>query len=137
MASTREEIVEVPINVEGDIVRARGVGRDVCRKLGLTEINQVKVATAISELARNIYAYAKPGQITITRLGAPRPGVEIVARDRGPGISDLKLVLGGNYASKTGMGKGLLGARRLVDEFEIDTGPDRGTVVTLRKYVSR
>lgn len=129
------DIIEININVEGDIVRARGAGREMCRELGLSEINQVKVATAISELARNIYHYAKTGRIVLRRLGPPRPGVEIVASDRGPGIPDLKLVLSGSYRSRTGMGKGLLGARRLMDHCEIDTGPDKGTTVTVRKYV--
>ena len=128
------ESLEIAIKVEGDIVRARGAGRDMCRDLGLSEINQVKVATAISELARNIFHYAKTGNIALKRLSAPRPGIEIIATDQGPGIPDLKLVLSGAYKSKTGMGKGLLGARRLVDFFEVDTGPGRGTRVVLRKY---
>jgi serine/threonine-protein kinase RsbT len=133
--TTQPDLIDIPIVVEEDIVRARGAGRDMCRALGLTEINQVKVATAISELARNIFHYAKPGRIVLRRLGSPRPGIEIVASDKGPGIPDLKLVLSGNYRSKTGMGKGLLGARRLVDFFEIDTSASGGTVVTLRKFV--
>ena len=128
------ESLDIAIKVEGDIVRARGAGRDMCRDLGLSEINQVKVATAISELARNIFHYAKTGNIALRRLSAPRPGIEIIATDQGPGIPDLKLVLSGSYKSKTGMGKGLLGARRLVDFFEVDTGPERGTRVVLRKY---
>jgi serine/threonine-protein kinase RsbT len=127
--------LDIAIKVEGDIVRARGAGRDMCKELGLSEINQVKVATAISELARNIFHYAQTGNITLRRLDGPRPGIEIVATDKGPGIPDLKLVLSGNYKSRTGMGKGLLGARRLVDFFEVDTGPDRGTRVVLRKFV--
>lgn len=106
----------------------------MCRDLGLTEINQVKIATAISELARNIFHYAKTGRITLRKLASPRPGIEIVASDKGPGIPDLKLVLSGNYKSRTGMGKGLLGARRLVDYFEVDSSPERGTTVTLRKF---
>ncbi len=128
------EALDIAIKVEGDIVRARGAGRDMCRDLGLSEINQVKVATAISELARNIFHYAKTGNIALKRLSAPRPGIEIIATDQGPGIPDLKLVLSGAYKSKTGMGKGLLGARRLVDFFEVDTAPERGTRVVLRKF---
>ena len=128
------ESLDIAIKIEGDIVRARGAGRDMCRDLGLSEINQVKVATAISELARNIFHYAKTGNIALRRLAAPRAGIEIIATDQGPGIPDVKLVLSGAYKSKTGMGKGLLGARRLVDFFEVETGPDRGTRVVLRKY---
>jgi serine/threonine-protein kinase RsbT len=128
------ESLDISIKVEGDIVRARGAGRDMCRDLGLSEINQVKVATAISELARNIFHYAQTGKIALRRLSTPRAGIEIVATDSGPGIPDLKLVLSGSYKSRTGMGKGLLGARRLVDFFEVDSGPERGTRVTLRKF---
>lgn len=128
------ESVDIAIKIEGDIVRARGAGRDMCRDLGLTEINQVKVATAISELARNIFHYAKTGNIALRRLSAPRPGIEIIASDQGPGIPDVKLVLSGTYKSRTGMGKGLLGARRLVDFFEVETGPGKGTRVVLRKF---
>jgi serine/threonine-protein kinase RsbT len=129
------ESLDIAIKVEGDIVRARGAGRDMCRDLGLSEINQVKVATAISELARNIFHYAQTGNITLRRLSGPRIGIEVIATDQGPGIPDLKLVMSGAYKSKTGMGKGLLGTKRLVDYFEVDSAPDRGTRVTLRKYV--
>lgn len=134
--SQQNDVIEIPITVESDIVRARGVGRDMCKALGLNEINQVKVATAISELARNIFHYAKTGTIILRRLGAPRPGIEIVATDKGPGIPDLKLVMSGSYQSRTGMGKGLLGAKRLMDFFDVVTGPNgQGTTVTMRKHV--
>lgn len=128
------EAIDIAIKIEGDIVRARGAGREMCRDLGLSEINQVKVATAISELARNIFHYAQTGNIALRRLSTPKAGIEIIATDKGPGIPDLKLVLSGNYKSRTGMGKGLLGARRLVDFFEVETGPDKGTRVVLRKF---
>lgn len=128
------ESLDIAIKLEGDIVRARGAGRDMCRDLGMSEINQVKVATAISELARNIFHYAKTGNIALKRLSSPKPGIEIIATDQGPGIPDVKLVLSGAYKSRTGMGKGLLGARRLVDFFEVETAPDRGTRVVLRKF---
>jgi serine/threonine-protein kinase RsbT len=129
------ETLDIAISVEGDIVRARGAGRDMCRELGLSEINQVKVATAISELARNIFHYAKTGNIVLRKLSAPKVGIEVIATDQGPGIADIKQVLSGTYKSQTGMGKGLLGARRLVDFFEIETGPDKGTRIVLRKFV--
>ena len=128
------ESIDIAIKIEGDIVRARGAGREMCRELGFSEINQVKVATAISELARNIFHYAQTGNIALKKLGGPRIGIEITATDTGPGITDVKHVLSGNYKSKTGMGKGLLGARRLVDFFDIETGPERGTRVVLRKF---
>lgn len=128
------ETIDIAIKLEGDIVRARGAGRDMCRDLGLSDINQVKVATAISELARNIFHYAKTGNIALRRLGPPRAGIEIIATDQGPGIPDVAHVLSGSYKSKTGMGKGLLGTKRLVDFFEVDSGPGKGTRIVLRKY---
>lgn len=130
---TAQEL-ELPIVTEDDIVRARTRGREMCRTLGFAEINQVKIATAISELARNIFHYAKTGEIILRIVSTPKRGIEVVARDRGPGIPDIKLVLSGSYKSRTGMGKGLLGARRLVDHFEVVSAPGQGTTVTLRKY---
>jgi serine/threonine-protein kinase RsbT len=130
----QKDVIEIPINVESDIVRARGAGRDMCRELGMNEINQVKVATAISELARNIFHYAKTGLVVLKRLPPPRPGIEIVASDNGPGIPDLKLVMSGGYQSRTGMGKGMLGCKRLMDHFDVVTAPERGTTVTMRKH---
>ncbi len=129
------DAIEIVIVVESDIVRARSAGREMCREIGFVDIHQVKIATAISELARNIFHYAKTGNITLRHLPAPISGIEVVATDKGPGIPDLKLVLSGSYRSKTGMGMGLLGARRLVDYFDVDTGPGRGTRVTMRKFL--
>lgn len=129
------DVIEVPILVESDIVRARGAGRELCRQLGLNEINQVKVATAISELARNIFHYAKTGKVVLRRLPPPRPGIEIIASDNGPGIPDVKHVMSGAYVSRTGMGKGMMGAKRLMDFFDVVTGPQVGTTVTMRKFV--
>lgn len=132
-ATAVQEEIEITVTVEGDVVRARGAGRDMCRAMGFSEINQVKVATAISELARNIFHYAKTGKVTLKRLTTPKLGIEIIASDNGPGIPDVKHVLSGNYKSKTGMGKGLLGSRRLMDHFEVESAPGR-TVIVLRKY---
>jgi serine/threonine-protein kinase RsbT len=131
----KSETVVIPIVAEDDIVRARSRGREVCRALGFTEINQVKVATAISELARNIFQYAGKGSLTLTTVESPRKGIEVIARDEGKGIPDLKLVLSGSYRSKSGMGMGLLGTKRLMDFFEVETAPEKGTVVTVRKFL--
>jgi serine/threonine-protein kinase RsbT len=96
---------------------------------------QTKIATAIAELARNILLYAIAGEVRIAAVEAPRRGVEVAARDEGPGIADLDLVMTGNYRSKTGMGMGLRGAKRLMDTFEIDTSPT-GTNVLTRKFLT-
>jgi len=128
------QTVVVRIKAEEDVVRARAVGRDLSRRLGFTEVAQTKVATAISELARNIVNYAGVGEISVRALAGTRRGVEVVARDEGPGIADPELVMSGNYRSKSGMGAGLRGTRRLVDEFEIETQIGKGTTVRVRKY---
>lgn len=133
--TSKSEPIVIPIIAEDDIVRARSRGREVCRSLGFTEINQVKVATAISELARNIFQYAGKGSLTLRIVEGPRRGIEIVAKDEGPGIADVKLVLGGTYKSKSGMGMGLLGTKRLMDHFEVESAPGKGTLVVVRKFL--
>lgn len=124
----------VPVNVEGDVVTARNMGKDICRDLGFTEVAYVKVATAISELARNILKYAGKGQISLRRLSGEREGIEVVASDQGPGIADVGLVLSPKYRSKSGMGVGLRGTQRLMDHFEVRSQVGSGTTVILRKY---
>jgi serine/threonine-protein kinase RsbT len=135
LTQNQPETIEIPIVAEDDVVRARSRGREICRSLGFTELNQVKVATAISELARNIFQYAGSGVVILRTLDKPRRGIEIVAKDAGAGIPDLKLVLSGSYKSKSGMGMGMLGTRRLMDQFEVETGPGKGTTITVRKFV--
>jgi serine/threonine-protein kinase RsbT len=129
------ERIAIDLLSESDIVKARGAGRDLCRDLGFTGAVQIKVATAISELARNAVQYARSGVVTITALAGKRAGIEVVVHDQGPGITDLDQILAGNFHSKSGMGIGLVGTRNLMDEFEIETAPGRGTVVTMRKYI--
>ena len=104
------------------------------RSCGLHESDAVKVATVVSELARNIVQYAKQGSIEVYTFHSPRKGLRIIATDRGPGISDLKTILAGAYKSKTGLGLGLMGSRRMMDEFEVQTAPGRGTKVVAVNY---
>ncbi|MDI1448326.1 anti-sigma regulatory factor [Polyangium sp. 6x1] len=130
----RADGISVPIRAEHDVVRARTLGKDMAKQLGFSEVVQTKVATAVSELARNIFQYAGTGEIRIRRIEGKRRGIEVVARDQGPGISDPALILSGAYRSKWGMGAGLRGTKRLVDEFELDTHPGLGTTVRIRKY---
>jgi serine/threonine-protein kinase RsbT len=131
---SRPDGISVPIRAEHDIVRARTLGKDMAKQLGFSEVVQTKVATAVSELARNIFQYAGTGEIRIRRIEGKKRGIEVVARDQGPGISDPALILSGAYRSKWGMGAGLRGTKRLVDEFELDTHPGLGTTVRIRKY---
>jgi serine/threonine-protein kinase RsbT len=129
------ETVRIEIHDDDDVVRARTSGRNLCREMGFSSIAQVKVATAISELARNIVQYAGEGEIRICRLAGHRIGVEVEAFDHGPGIPDQELVMSTRYRSRTGMGIGLKGAKRLTDEFSLDSAPDSGTRVIVRKYL--
>lgn len=126
---------KIEIHAEYDIVTARGTCRGVCEEIGFSTLDQVKIATAVSELARNIVQYAGSGYVTLTRLTMPRPGIEIEAVDFGNGIPNEKLVFSGDYESKTGMGVGLTGTKRLMDEFHLETGAS-GTRVVGRKYLA-
>ncbi len=127
---------KINITEESHIVSSRSQGRELCRMLGFSSAVQIKVATAISELARNIRQYAGDGTITITSIEGRNRGIEVVARDNGPGIKNLDVILEGGYKSKSGMGIGLMGTKKMMDEFEIETSPEKGTVVTVRKYLS-
>lgn len=124
--------VSIEVREEADIVTARSRGTELCLQLGFPKVVQVKVATAISELARNIVQYAGEGEITISSM---ENGIEVVARDQGPGIEHLDTVLSGEYSSKTGMGMGLAGTKKLVDEFDIETQCGLGTKITIRKFL--
>jgi serine/threonine-protein kinase RsbT len=119
-----------------DIVMARVEGRNLARSLGFGVIDQARVATAISELTRNIVLYAGKGTVTLRPVETPqRRGLEIVCADSGPGIADVGLVMRDGYSSRRGLGMGLPGTRRLMDEFEIRSKPGEGTVITARKWL--
>lgn len=125
----------VEINEEYDIVTARNHARTLCDELGFTPSEQIKLATVVSELARNIVLYVGRGRIELEVVESPRRGIEIRSIDQGGGIPNLDEVLSGKYRSKTGMGVGLLGTKRLMDEFTIDSSPARGTRLSVRKYL--
>ena len=92
------------------------------------------IATAVSEISRNIVRFAEYGEIFLELLDEPRPGLRVVARDVGPGISDLDSAMSVGYSTYSGLGLGLPGARRLMDEFEVSSEPGRGTTVTMTKW---
>jgi serine/threonine-protein kinase RsbT len=126
---------EVPIRADGDIVVARQKGRVLASRLGFSSSDLTLIATAISELARNILQYAGMGEIVVTHVvGAPRPGLVIIARDKGPGITDLRKALQEGYSTSGGLGLGLPGVRRLMDEFEVASEMGQGTTVTAKKW---
>ena len=119
------EAESVPIRVEADISFARGRARELARLVGAGEFAAQRAATAASELARNIVAYAGEGRMELT----PAAGaLTIVAEDRGPGIADIEAILEGRYRSRTGLGMGLRGVRRLARRFELESSP-KGTRV--------
>jgi serine/threonine-protein kinase RsbT len=128
----------VPIAGEGDIVAARQRARETARALGFGVVDQSRIATAVSELARNVVRYATDhrGEVLIRELSRPERGVgvEIVVRDDGPGIPDVAQALRDGFTSGEGLGMGLPGARRLMDEMVIDSALGRGTTVTVRKW---
>ncbi len=124
----------VKIKTEQHIVEARTAARTMASNLGFGRTDQVKVSTAVSELARNIYRYVGEGVMTLRYIAPPRAGLEIEARDEGPGIPHIDEILGGSFKSKTGMGLGIVGCRNLMDDFEIETAPGAGTKIVIRKY---
>ena len=123
----------IPIESDADVVTARQRARELAGTVELTSTDQTLLATAISEVARNITTYAVRGEValSVVRDSNGRRGIRVVARDSGPGIEDVELALQDGYTSGTGLGLGLPGARRLVDDFEIQTAPGEGTTVTL------
>jgi serine/threonine-protein kinase RsbT len=131
-----ERVERIAIESDNDVVAARQRARELAAGLDLTSTDQTLLATAISEVARNITTYAKRGEVllSIVRDNGGREGIRVVARDSGPGIADVDLAMQDGYTSGGGLGLGLPGARRLVDEFDIETAPSQGTTVTLVKW---
>lgn len=129
------EEVQVAINSDQDIVSARQKGRQMATELGFSMGDATLIATAISELARNIVAYARTGQITLRMLnGLNRRGISVMASDDGPGIPDIHQALRDGFSTSGSLGLGLPGVRRLMDEFEITSQPGRGTTVAVKKW---
>jgi serine/threonine-protein kinase RsbT len=127
--------IQVPINSDQDIVTARQKGRLLAAAVGFSSVDATLIATAISELARNIIAYAKSGEIRLAAVnGSARRGIRVVARDQGPGINDIQQALRDGFSTSGSLGLGLPGVRRLVDEFEIVSEKNRGTTVTAQKW---
>ena len=126
----------VHIRSSADIVAARQQGRELASLIGFSISNLTMIATAISEVARNIVEYAGEGDIAIKliREGA-RIGVKIVSSDTGPGIADLTAVMRDGFSTGQGMGMGLPGARRLMDDFEISSEIAKGTTVVMKKWL--
>ncbi|HEX8917621.1 MAG TPA: ATP-binding protein [Chloroflexota bacterium] len=130
--------LRVAIQGEDGIVAARQAAREAARGLGFGPVDQTRITTAVSELARNVVRYATGGKGEMRLWSLPVSergvGLEILVADDGPGIEDVKAAMQDGVTSGMGLGMGLPGAQRLVDELEIDSAPGRGTVVTIRKW---
>ena len=127
--------IRIPIRSDADVVTARKQGRELAAQAGFSATELTIIATAISEIARNIVMFANRGEILVSLVGDDgREGVTVVARDSGPGIPDLDRAVQDGYSGYGGMGLGLPGSRRLMDEFEITSEVDKGTTVTMTKW---
>jgi|SRR5215469_14847063 len=127
--------VHVAINSDEDIILARKRGRALATEIGFVATDATLIATAISELARNIVSYASKGEVILRVVnGSNRKGLSIIASDNGPGIRDVHQALRDGFSTSGSLGMGLPGVRRLMDEFEVASEPGRGTTVTVKKW---
>lgn len=124
----------LPITSGDDVVRVRQKVRVRATEIGLSLVDQTKLITAASELARNTLDYGKGGHADIETILGDRRGVRVIFRDRGPGIPDIQQALTDGFTSGNGLGHGLGGARRLVDDFDIQTAVGAGTTVTIARW---
>lgn len=130
-----DNAIRIPIATDLDIIKARQEGRKAAEKVGFQLTDLALIATAISELTRNIVRYARQGELTIRPVNGPfHQGIEIIARDEGPGIKDTEQALEVGYSTSGGLGLGLPGVRRLMDEFAIQSRPGSGTTVIATKW---
>jgi serine/threonine-protein kinase RsbT len=131
-----EEVTRLPIRGGPDVVTARQKGRQLASQIGFAGSEVTVIASAISEIARNIVDYAEHGQMTFQKIErGSRQGIMIVAQDEGPGIPNVAEALQYGCATRRGIGVGLPGAKWLMDEFEITSKPGKGTKVTMRKWL--
>ncbi len=124
----------MPIKVSEDIVLVRTAVRKAALSVKFGLVDQTKLVTAASEIARNTLDYGKGGEVTIARVQGAKAGIRLAFVDRGPGIADLNLALTDGWTSGSGMGLGLTGTRRLMDEFDLASKPGEGTTVTITKW---
>jgi serine/threonine-protein kinase RsbT len=126
----------IPIVSDVDIVEARMAARTLATYAGFTGADLVMIATAVSEVARNILEYAKRGEVVVAVIQrGDRRGLEVLARDQGPGIADVSQAMQDGFSTSRGLGLGLPGSRRLMDDFELESRIGQGTTVTMRKWL--
>jgi serine/threonine-protein kinase RsbT len=129
------EELRIPVTADVDVVNARQKGRELAAQAGFSSGDQTVIAAAISEIARNILNYAKRGEVLLSvETNGDKQGVVIVARDQGPGIPDVDRALEDGYSTSGGLGLGLPGARRLMDDFNVSSKVGQGTTVTMKKW---
>ena len=127
----------VEIVTEWDIVAARQLGRNEAKEIGFGTVDQARITTAISELARNIYLYALAGEIIIERVtDGNRIGIRIIAVDKGQGIVDVRKVMEDGFSTSGRLGVGLPGVKRLMDSLEIQSDVGKGTIITVEKWLN-
>jgi len=127
---------EILVSTEMDIIAVREKVRDVAKGLGFSIMDLTRIATAVSELVRNAFQYAGGGTVTIKTIqNLHRKGLEVIVDDHGPGIPELDLALKGGHSTSGGMGLGLAGAKKLMDDFFIDTKQNVGTTIVIRKWL--
>ena len=124
----------IPVQSEPDIVVVRRRVRETASQIGLSLVDQTKVVTAASELARNTLIYGGGGSMQLESLNGPRLGVRLTFSDNGPGIPDIQLALRDGFTTGSGLGLGLGGTKRLVNEFEIESNVGRGTKVVITRW---
>lgn len=135
-AETLAPLRRVPIQADSDIVTARQTGRELASELGFSQTDLTLIATAVSEIARNIVLYADKGEVVFSLVqNGSRVGILIVATDQGPGIRDVELAMQHGYSTMNSLGLGLPGARRMMDEFEISSVIGKGTNIRMVKWV--
>ncbi len=124
----------IPVVAEPDIVVVRRRVRECASQIGLSLVDQTKVVTAASELARNTLIYGGGGTMLLENLNGPRVGVRLTFHDNGPGIPDIELALRDGFTTGAGLGLGLGGTKRLVNEFQIESQVGQGTKVTITRW---
>jgi serine/threonine-protein kinase RsbT len=135
MGNELMEPLRLPINNLINVVTTRRRGLEMAQKLGFSLPDATKIAVVISELARNITLYTEGGTITLIPYTGERKGIKVVAQDKGPGIEDVDRVLAGGYTTSKGLGMGISGSKKIMDEFEIQTVVGGGTTIKATKWL--
>ena len=135
MVDAQLEPVRLPITSLINVVTSRRQGLDMALKLGFSRPDATKIAVVISELARNITLYTEGGTITLIPQTSERTGLKVIAQDKGPGIENVERVLAGGYTTSNGLGMGVSGSKKIMDEFELQTVVGGGTTIKAVKWL--